>query len=74
MNEQQFIKDLEEILEMDSGTISLGQSLEQLSSWDSLAVISFLAMADAKYGVKIAPSELKDCKTTADLMKLVEKT
>ena len=73
MNEQEFIANMEELLETDPGSISLATQLESLSQWDSLAFVSFLAMADSKYGVRVTPTELRQSKSIADLMKLVEK-
>ena len=73
MNEKTFLTNMEELLEADAGTLRLGVELTSLEQWDSLAFVSFLAMADSKYGIKVAPSELRQCKTVGDLMKLVHK-
>jgi acyl carrier protein len=73
MNEQEFIASIEELLEIDPGSISLATQLDSLQEWDSLAFVSFLAMADSKYGVRVTPTELHESKSMADLMKLVEK-
>jgi acyl carrier protein len=73
MNDQEFIASIEELLEIDPGSISLATQLDSLQEWDSLAVVSFLAMADSKYGVRVTPTELHESNSIADLMKLVEK-
>ena len=73
MNEKTFLTNMEELLEADAGTLRLGVELTSLEQWDSLAFVSFLAMADSKYGIKVAPSVLRQCKTVGDLMKLVHK-
>jgi acyl carrier protein len=73
MNEQEFIASIEELLEIDPGSISLETQLDSLEQWDSLAFVSFLALADSKYGVRVTPTELRASKSIADLMKLVEK-
>lgn len=73
MNEQEFIANMEELLETDPGSIGLATQLDSLSQWDSLAFVSFLAMADSKYGVRVTPTELHQSQSIADLMKLVEK-
>ena len=73
MNEPEFIATMEELLETDPGSIGLATQLCSLQQWDSLAFVSFLAMAHSKYGVPVAPTELRQCKSIADLMKLVEK-
>lgn len=71
MDEAAFIKDLEEMMELDSGTLNKDLELSGIEQWDSLAFVSFLAMADSNYGVKVAPAELRACKTVGDLIKLV---
>ena len=73
MDEKTFLTDMEELLEVDAGSLNLGVELISLSQWDSLAFVSFLAMADSKYNTKVAPAELRQCKTISDLMKLVNK-
>lgn len=72
MDEQRFITNLEELLEMTPGDLNAQTELAALSQWDSLAFVSFLAMADSEYGVKVAPSNLQRCKTVSDLMSLVK--
>ena len=73
MNEKEFVVDMEELLEVDPGSLKVAVELTSLEQWDSLAFVSFLAMADSKYGIKVVPSELRQCKTVGDLMKLVHK-
>jgi len=73
MDEKKFLADMEELLEVDANTLELPVELTSLEQWDSLAFVSFLAMADSKYGAKVAPSGLRACKTIGDLMKLVSK-
>jgi len=73
MDERTFLADMEELLEVDVGALTSQTELASIEQWDSLAFVSFLAMADSKYGIKVAPSELRQCKTVGDLMKLVNK-
>lgn len=73
MDERTFLADMEELLEVDVGALTSQTELASIEQWDSLAFVSFLAMADSKYGIKVAPSELRQCKTVGDLMKLVHK-
>lgn len=73
MDEKTFVTDMEELLEVDAGSLQPTVELASLEQWDSLAFVSFLAMADSKYGAKVVPAELRACKTIGDLMKLAEK-
>ena len=72
-SEQGFVADMEELLEEDPGSLELTTPLASLSGWDSLAFVAFLAMADSKYGVQVAPTDVRGCQSIADLMKLVAK-
>jgi acyl carrier protein len=66
----QLQQDLESMLELDPDTITGDESLDELA-WDSMMVVMFIAMADQKYSKAIAPSQLADAKTLADLYSLV---
>lgn len=68
-NADQLNRDLESILELEPGTISGTETLEEIN-WDSLSVITFLAMADSNYGLSIPASKLQAVKTVADLLAL----
>lgn len=68
-NTDQLNRDLESILELEPGTISGTETLEEIK-WDSLSVITFLAMADSNYGLSIPASKLQAVKTVADLLAL----
>lgn len=68
-NADQLNRDLESILELEPGAISGNETLEEIN-WDSLSVITFLAMADSNYGLSIPASKLQAVKTVADLLSL----
>ncbi len=59
-----------EIFEVDS--ISQDDVLRDLELWDSLSVISLLAVLDETYGINIEATELVDVITVADLFSFVE--
>lgn len=44
----------------------------ELEEWSSLVGLAILNMIAKKYGVKIAPMELKNCVTIEDVYNLVE--
>ena len=71
MTKNEFIGDLAEMLETKADAIQIGSALTDLENWDSLAVLNFIALADGKYGKSIAPVQLQQCATVADLFKLV---
>ena len=66
----EFYKEIEDILEATPGSITGNESLADLAGWDSLAILSFLAVADEKFKTVLSAAQLADCRTVADLAKL----
>jgi acyl carrier protein len=69
MNE--FYEGMAEILEIEPSEIRPDLSLEDVS-WDSLAVVSTIALVDDVYGVTLNPNALAECSTIADIERLAE--
>ena len=68
MNE--FLKKLAEILEVDE--IKEADSLKAFPQWDSLAVLSVIAMLDANYAVNLRAADFGPVNSAADLWNLVQ--
>jgi acyl carrier protein len=68
-----FLRGLEEILELDAGRLTGDETLSELGEWNSLAVISFIAMVDEKTGKTLNASSIQSCRTVRDLMDLLGK-
>lgn len=71
MNRRAFLNELEQLMEIPEGSLKGGEQLAALEKWDSMAVVSFIAMADATLGVQVAPAKLAQCQTTDDLAALL---
>ncbi|MDG3443003.1 phosphopantetheine-binding protein [Nitrospirillum amazonense] len=71
MNRNEFLAALDEMLELDPGTLKGGETLDDIDSWDSLAVISFIALVDEKFNTVVAGEDLAKAKTVDDLLALV---
>ncbi len=67
-----FLLEIDQIIQADAGATSQDTELASLEDWDSMAVISFIAMADAKLGITVRVSSLANCKTVGDLAKLCQ--
>jgi acyl carrier protein len=70
MTKSEFYSELESLLEQETGSIQGTESLAELSGWDSMAVLSFIALADSKLGVITSPTALAACRTVLDLVNL----
>lgn len=70
MTKIEFLQQLDELLEKDPGTLQGPEVLEDVG-WDSLGVISFIALVDEQFEYTVPPKELMKCKTVDDLLALV---
>ena len=68
----EFLRLMEEVLEEKEGALTGNESLENVEEWDSLAVVSFIAAVDEKYGVTISPSKLASANSVPALIAVVE--
>jgi acyl carrier protein len=66
-----FIQNLENMLELQPGALQANTSLADITVWDSMAAVGFLALADQTYGKAVSPAAIKTCKTVSDLAALV---
>lgn len=60
---------LADIFEIDPAEISADTSLEELT-WDSLAIVSTIALFDEVCGREVSIDALKNCQTVGDIEKL----
>jgi len=68
----EFIEKFKEALDIE-GEFDINVELEEFEEWDSMGYISIMSMLDEEYGKEVNANQLKDCKTLADLYKLVPK-
>ncbi len=67
-----FIKNFEDAVEdVEVGTLDSGTAFRTLEQWDSLAVLTVIAMVDGEYDVRLKAKELKQVETLAELHTLV---
>jgi acyl carrier protein len=71
---KEFIQNLENMLDLPPGELKSNTPLTDITGWDSMAVVAFLALADGTYGKAVPPAAIKSCKTVGDLAALVEQS
>jgi acyl carrier protein len=64
-----FYEQIAEILEVDA--VNGSDVLADFPEWDSLAVLSVIAMVDSDYHVNLSAVEVRDSRTAQGLMDLV---
>lgn len=68
MTNQEKIALLEEIMELDEGTLTEDTVLEELEEWDSIAALSLIVLMDEKFDKKLTSGEIKHFKTIKDIL------
>lgn len=63
---------LEELLFIEKDTLDEDTELSDLNEWDSMAVISAIAMFDSVFGKEITSEEIKRFKTVKDIIDKME--
>jgi acyl carrier protein len=66
-----FYTKLDEVLDAPAGSVQGGKHLAECGTWDSVAVLSFIAMVDRDYGVILPTEALAECETVDALVALV---
>ena len=66
-----FLNRFHELLDLPAGTLNGRERLVDLASWNSVAVIGFLAMANEEDGLVLSPRKISDSQTVNDLLDLV---
>ena len=69
MHKQQFLEDLEDILQRDE-PCSETDELASYEEWDSLSQMSLIAYMDRNFGIKLDFNNFENIKTVADLIEL----
>jgi len=65
----QFYQRLAEAIDIE--TVNDDMVFEELDEWDSLTVLSVIAMMDSDYGLTIYADQLKKLRTVADLKEFI---
>lgn len=68
MTEKEKLNRLEELLDIEPDTLSGETALDQISQWDSIAVIALIAMFDCDFEKTLSPAQVKGFKTIKDIM------
>ncbi len=71
MTHNEFLREMEEILGLNPGALKGHEKLEDLENWDSMALVSLLAVAESRSNTEITLDQVVRCSTVADLLGLV---
>ncbi|MFD0589349.1 phosphopantetheine-binding protein [Paenibacillus sp. GCM10027627] len=63
---------LEDMLELEQGSLEVTVELESLESWDSLAAISLIALVDEHFEKRLTGAMIKEFKTVQNIIDFME--
>jgi acyl carrier protein len=71
MTRHEFLRLIDQVLEVPTGTLQPGDSFQQHESWTSLAFLGLIAVVDEELGVTLSPAAVLKCTSLEQLMDLV---
>lgn len=71
MTKDDFLERMAEILDAED-EITLDTNLSELDEWDSLSIVSYVAMANAACGKKVDVKSVREAVTIQDLYDLLQ--
>lgn len=72
MTQEQKIALLEEMLELDNGSLSLETELSSIDEYDSMAKLSLIVLMDEECNKKLTGEQIREFKTIADILNFME--
>ncbi len=72
MSTKERIALLEEIMDLDEGTLSEGDTLADYDEWDSLTALTFISEMSERFGKNVTGEQIKAFATVADAIAIME--
>lgn len=71
MEKEKKMELLEEMLEMDAGTLKEDMILEEMDEWDSLSMLSLIVLIDEEFGKTIDSTDIRKLVTVKDILDIM---
>lgn len=68
MDLKQKLAALEEIMDVEEGTLKPETELESIEEWDSLSALSYVVYMDDEFGKKMTGQQVRAFKTVQDIL------
>jgi acyl carrier protein len=72
MNELSFLSFMEEVLELNPGSINLKSELIKLKEWDSIGKLSLIVQVSQKFNKKLTNDIIKTFNTFEDIYNFIK--
>ena len=67
MTNEEKIALIEEVMDLDEGTLNEDSVLDDYDEWDSLSKLSLIALAKKEFGLVLKTENIKEFKTVSDI-------
>lgn len=74
MNPKELLAALDQVFELEAGTLQGDEILDDIPTWDSMAMVGVIGLANSTSGLKLGPREISACTTVQELMALIQPT
>ncbi|WP_269476838.1 phosphopantetheine-binding protein [Hominibacterium faecale] len=72
MNTKEMIEELEEILDVEEGSLELSTKLAELEEWDSVSKLSVVIFLDEEFGKKATGDDVAKFETVKDIIEYAQ--
>lgn len=72
MSIEEKLMKMEEIMELDEGELKVTDILSDYEEWDSIAILSYIALMDAEFHKVIKGADVKNFVTVQDALDMME--
>jgi acyl carrier protein len=72
MRKNEILRNLENLMELNNGSLIGDEKLYNLAAWDSLAVLGFIAFTNKQYDITLSANDINKAETINDLVNLIE--
>lgn len=73
MTNQEKLNLLEEIMDLEEGTLKEDMLLSDIDEWDSISLLSFMAMMDDEFSKVVKGKDIKEKKYVSELLEMMER-
>lgn len=68
MTQEEKLALLEEMLELDNGSLTAEMELSSIDEYDSMAKLSLIVLMDDEFNKKLSGEQIREFKTVADIL------
>jgi acyl carrier protein len=72
MSRSEFLRQLDELMELEPGTLKGDERLKSLDGWGSLAILGYMAIVNETYHIIVQPQRISGCSTVNDLVAIAQ--